>query len=581
MRSYAFAAWLQLGRPFDPGHRDRFRAVAAMHGLTTQCLEGGSMVATRGGFRAGQSSGVILGQLFANGTAKPLLAGAAWNALASKGPARFTREVWGNYIAIGVVHDRPEPIVYRGPFGDVPCFWIVHEGHMVVGSSPALLKAFGAPSPTVDWGEIACFLLATEMRREATCLEGIRELAAGSAIFATDDGPVVAPIWSPWPFAHGTAKLANPAEAAATVADAVDLAVAGRSADVERSVLLLSGGLDSSIVAAALGKAGARFASLNMVTRERSGDERAYARLVAEVTGSKLTERFRSPAALDFHDPTLCELARPSARLFRQPTLAAARELANAFGASVVFDGGGGDNLFCSLQSVAPLLDRLAVEGIGKGLWETAREIALFDDVAVCAVLRKAALRRLRGRVRYRWPIETGLLGPVAEGLAARAGTHPWLEPPVGALPGEAAHVALVLGSLALSEDDSTHDSIRTISPLVAQPVVEAVLRVPSWFWLENGRNRAITRRAFAGRLPAAVLDRHGKGTPTGFVAELIATHRRQIRELLHEGLLASHDIIDGPTVDAYLLSTEPPRDFRFARIMQFIDAERWARSWC
>ena len=136
MRPYAFAAWLPLGRSFDRDDLNRFRTLATTHGLTAQFLDGGSMVATAGGFRAGQSSGVILGQLFANGTAKPLPAGAAWNALASKGPARFTQEVWGNYIAIGVVHDRPKPIVYRGPFGDVSCFWIVHEGHLVVGCRP-------------------------------------------------------------------------------------------------------------------------------------------------------------------------------------------------------------------------------------------------------------------------------------------------------------------------------------------------------------------------------------------------------------------------------------------------------------
>src|SRR3546814_1569831 len=58
-------------------------------------------------------------------------------------------------------------------------------------------------------------------------------------------------------------------------------------------LLLLSGGVDSSIVAACLAHAGCAFDCLTLVTANPSGDERSYARLAAESVGAALVERMR------------------------------------------------------------------------------------------------------------------------------------------------------------------------------------------------------------------------------------------------------------------------------------------------
>ena len=39
--------------------------------------------------------------------------------------------------------------------------------------------------------------------------------------------------------------------------------------------------------------------------------------------------------------------------------------------------GGGGDNVFCALQSAAPVADRLLTDGPGRGFFSTARAIAI------------------------------------------------------------------------------------------------------------------------------------------------------------------------------------------------------------
>lgn len=386
--------------------------------------------------------------------------------------------------------------------------------------------------------------------------------------------------WSPWQFAGGDRAIADPEEAASVVGAAVDGAVAARCGAASGLVLLLSGGLDSSTVAAALARADRPFASLSMVTRQKAGDELVYARAVAAATGTPLTEVMRSTADLDWDDAGPRRSARPSARIFRQPTLAAASRLASELGADTIVDGGGGDNVFCSLQSVVPLLDRLAIEGPGAGAWATAREIALRVGVGMGAVIARAARRRLSGRIAFRWPTDTGFLSEAARAVESEATRHEWLAPPPGALPGQAAHVALVWGAIGLAEDDSTDASVRTISPLVAQPVIEAALRVRSWLWFANGRDRAVIRRALAGRLPAAVVNRTGKGTPAGFMGDVVEDYRGRLRELLLDGLLVRHGIADRAEIEAELASTALTPGNRFSRLLVVADAERWTRVW-
>jgi asparagine synthase (glutamine-hydrolysing) len=301
---------------------------------------------------------------------------------------------------------------------------------------------------------------------------------------------------------------------------------------------------------------------------------------VAEATGAPLTECLRSTADIDWDETTPRRLVRPSARLFRQPTLHAALRRARETGSDTIIDGGGGDDIFCALTSVVPLLDRLAIEGPGRGSWRTARDIALRANVDILTVVAKAARRRLSGRVAFRWPTVADFLSQDTRTLAHDAAAHPWLDPPPGALPGQAAHAALVLDSLGLSEDDSIDPAIRTISPLVAQPVVEAALRVRSWLWFKDGRNRVVIRHALAQRLPAAIVERSGKGTPGGFMGELVEDHRGRLRDSLLGGMLAAHGLVDPVAIEAALAERASIREQRYGQLLILADAERWARLW-
>jgi asparagine synthase (glutamine-hydrolysing) len=578
MTQESLIAFLPRSRTLSDEMRARFHRTTARLGLSAHHSVGDALIATRGPAVRGRAA-VLVGELYdraGNPAAEPAAPGGRLDFAAPLPPGHGC---WGNYLAI--IAGEASHSVVRAPFGDLPCFWIEEQMHVVAATSVALLEACLVARPAVDWRRLAVFMLSPQMRNGATCLEGVRELPAGFSLAVGVDGRVaVFPHWSPWDFAGAADALDSFTEASDIIAGTIDRVVAARCANLHNPVLLLSGGLDSSALAASLARQGRRFSALTMVTRHRSGDERLYARLVAEATGARLTECERSTADVDWDDQTPRGLVRPSARLFRQPTLRAAHRLARETGAGTIIDGGGGDDVFCSLTSVVPLLDRIAIEGLGRGSWRTAREMALRADVAMVTVLAKAVRRRLSGRVAYRWPIAADFLTADARELASCAIAHPWLDPPPGELPGRAAHVALVLDALALSEDDSLDPAMRTISPLVAQPSVEAALRVRSWLWFRDGRNRALIRRGFAPRLPSTVVARSGKGTPGGFVADFVQDHRVTVREMLLGGALVARGIVDQAAIEAALRARAIARDGRLPQLLAILDAERWARLW-
>src|SRR3546814_17286190 len=78
----------------------------------------------------------------------------------------------------------------------------------------------------------------------------------------------------------------------------------------------MSGGLDSSVVCAALAAAGKRFTALTMYADDPSGDERAYARLVATQTPAALLEHRYEVEQIDLSKSGSTHLPRPVGRPF-------------------------------------------------------------------------------------------------------------------------------------------------------------------------------------------------------------------------------------------------------------------------
>lgn len=508
--------------------------------------------------------------------------------LRSTDPEAFARDVatgtaivdrhWGGYIAITAGPDGRIHIV-RSPSVALPCYVATVDDILVVTSDCRLLGISGLSPPRVDPYRLAGFLCAPNLRTAMTALGGVDELLPGYRLRGSPQAWDQQPCWSPWPHATGWAGFADPIEAQRTLRAAIVGSVATELGGSGPKLLSLSGGLDSAIVACAMTEAGIAFKAVNFATRQRTGDERIYARALANHLGFPLIEAEERLDLVDLETSSAAHLPRPCARAFAQS--ADKQQLAlvedrNGAGATFVH-GGGGDSIFAYLRSARPVADAWLDHGLAQAL-RTARDLSVITETSLWETLRGGVRFLAQGRRRYRWPIDTSLLAADIRSLPAGA-RHDWLEPPVDMHPGKVLQVAFTLGIQNRLEGYLREREGPNIAPLLAQPVVETCLRIPTWMWCTGGVNRAVVRAAFADRLPDAILRRTTKGTPGSLLFELVDARRPQIRAMLLEGRLAGAGLVDGSAVEAVL--RQPLLDpVTCNRLTALVDAEAWMASW-
>ena len=557
-------------------------ACARNHGLVAVQETPGSLLLAHPGLRVivPDERGAILGDMFLPGTPGPLAAirpGDWESAVASRG-AYLSRFFWGGFVALFAAAAGDAPAVTRSAFGWLPCFHASRANLTAFASDVGLLIDSGMADGRLDRDGLARHLLATDIRRADTSLRGIQEVRGGSRLSPSAQ-PVRTELWSPWTFATADQQPGDAEEAYRRLRDAAHYCVRERTSGPGRRLLMMSGGLDSSIAAACLVAAGCDVGGLTFVTSNPTGDERGPARRVADHLGIKLAAASCATTDVDITTSAAARLPRPVARSFEQGVQALINRAARDSGAIQVVDGGGGDNIFCTIKSPAPVADCLLGRDGRQHFWKTAASVAELAEASLRTVAWRA-WRRARSRRPYRRLPDMTFLAPAVAQQADAALAHPWLHAPPDVLPGKSVHVALLAPAQGLIEDFDPLADFASHPVLVSQPLIETCPRIPSWLWFDRGYNRAAARHAFAPSLPEATAWRRSKGTPDSFLIELLDTYRTTIRAMLGDGVLAGLGLIDTDQVRAALDDPRPVHGAHFARLMHLADIEVWARGW-
>ncbi|MET3711767.1 asparagine synthase (glutamine-hydrolyzing) [Sphingomonas trueperi] len=523
---------------------------------------------------------VVIGTLFPRrGPARAVtaLSEAARAHLSRSGIAVLLDAWWGAYVGVRSRGGRTE--ILRDPSGALPCYRAEQSGSKLFASDLALLEAASGRRYPVAWEALGRVLYSAGLPTPETALAGIGDLRAGDIVMLDGVAEQTTTGWSPWAFAD----LRDEEDSAATaerLRRVVEHCVAGWASLYRSPLLSLSGGLDSSIVAACLGEAGSGAACLTLYTDDAAGDERTFAQLVCDAVGLPLSEHRYDLDAVDLSRPLGGHLPRPAGRVEAQPYEAAHRALARQIGADAFFTGNGGDNVFGYSHSAAALTDRALHEGPGAGAFATLRDICRQTGAGPLRVTR-AAMRLARQPRGYRWKPNQRFLHPdLVASLVDTPLSHPWLDAPASALPGKAAHIAaLVRAQLTLDSDRS--QMLPVVNPLLSQPIMEACLAIPSWRWRESGRDRAMARTAFANRLPSAIIERRVKGTPDPFCGEIVQRKRAELRAQLLDGQLTHHSILDPGAIEETLRPGRPTTGEENVRLLELANVEAWlgARS--
>ncbi|MGN6279006.1 MAG: asparagine synthase-related protein [Sphingomonas sp.] len=523
--------------------------------------------------------GVIAGTLFARSAPAPttrLEETAARAILGSRGKLLID-QYWGSYVAF-LMDASGNAHVLRDPSGATGCYLAPLERGYLLTSDVRACASLGLIAKTIDWEGVAEHLLWPERRGFRTCITGVRELMPGSRLSIHGHQVSIEQIWVPWRFTSATMRIDDPREAAERVREAVlDTAQAWCGRYV-RPLISLSGGLDSSIVMASMATSAS---AVTISTHEALGDERPYARAVADRCAVALIERELDPGSISPTCSNAAALPRPVSRLFAQGIDRLWRQAIASSDADALFHGGGGDNVFCYLNSSTPYLDCLLAARPMAQRRAVLESLSAMTQVSRWRIRRAALRKMVVDRGRYRWRRHTRMLSRAATSMTNSRQLHPWIEAmPATTLPGKRAHVAALIRIQNYLEAVQPPQSVPVIAPLMSQMVIETCLRISTWLWCRDGINRAVARDAFRDLLPATVVGRRSKGSPAAFDAKVVTAMRPALRALLHDGHLAARGLIDLNAVDQALGEEGPLRGDGYLRVTELVDVEAWLQSW-
>jgi asparagine synthase (glutamine-hydrolysing) len=442
-------------------------------------------------------------------------------------------------------------VLARDAFGKKPLYYAVDGRRLVFGSEIKALLAAGVPAAMNDeaLGEYLAFGYVPTPR---TLFRGIHRLPPASWLVADANGAQEPHAYWDLQFPReGGAQAVSEAEATSRVRELLTEAVRKRLvADVPLG-LLLSGGVDSSAIAALMARLVPGRVKTFTVGFEGNAfyDERAHAAQVARHIGSEHFASLVRPDAAALVETLLHHHDEPFGDSSALPTYLVAQQARRHV--TVAINGDGGDETFAGYDRFhaallaeripAPLrwLIRAAARALPEGpsYHGTLRRIRRFTDKAVLPFDERifawtgffdlGALRAMDGplsadrdRILASYREALGRCrdaGPLSRLLYLNARTY-------------------LLDDLLPKMDRMTMaHGLEARSPLLDRALMEYVAGLPDHLKRRGSRGKVVLKQAVADLLPPGIVERpkHGFGVPLG------DWFRGELRPLLQDVLLS------------------------------------------
>ena len=453
-------------------------------------------------------------------------------------------------------------LLARDRLGQKPLFYAPLGDRIVFGSELKAVLAHPAVSAQIDPTAIGFYLLTGYVPAPGTVYKGIHKLPPACVMEVGPDGPAEPRVY--WRLPETTRDISGP-EAVEAVDDLLTRAVAKRMvADVPLGVLL-SGGIDSSVVTALMCRAAGAGGGVKTFTAgfaEAGFDERPFAAAVARHLGTDHRDLLIGPGDFDLLalvDQLAAQYDEPFADSSALPTYLVCRAAREHV--TVALTGDGGDEAFGGYDRYRAM--RLA-ETMNPGRY-IALKLAAAAVGSFAPHDERSRLRRLvrfadglddippRQYFRYRRLFDPAELPALLERDFAEAihadDAAEWFRDlyEQGEYEDEVAYaqrhdILTYLPDDLLVKTDiaSMAVSLELRSPMLDHEVMALGLSLPVGCKIRRRRTKAVLADAFAPLLPAAVFSRpkRGFGVPID----------RWLREDLLDPLRAT--LLDGPLVD-------------------------------
>jgi asparagine synthase (glutamine-hydrolysing) len=514
------------------------------------------------------------------------------------GPA-FARRLRGMFAVAVWDAPRGRLVLARDPFGIKPLYYRLVDGRLTWASELKALLHDPAVSRDIDLDALEAYLALNAVPSPLSIFREIRKLPAGHVLVWQRDGSGRGPASvriEPYerPAVAMAADLRDePDEAlAAELRDRLrDSVRAHLLADVPVGVLL-SGGLDSSAITAFAAEAATEpVRTFSIGFEERSFDELANARRVAERFGTDHHELVVRPDAADLLPALAAAFDEPFADSSALPTYLVSRLAADHV--KVALSGEGGDELFGGYytyvaDTLAPWLSPVA--RLARPLVErlpTSTGKVSFDYKAKRFV-RSAGLPPLERHVGWKETFSADARDALLDG---RRGADPldlYRErfgrsvgsTRLGRLQDVDLGIYLVDDLLVKVDRASMAHSLETRVPFLDPVVAGLALALPDRLKVRGLSTKRLFRRAVRDLLPREVVD----GPKHGFSIPLAAWMKGPLlplaRDLLSAATLRSHGFFDPDVVGRLIDDHAAGRVDQARPLWNLLTFGLWYEAW-
>jgi asparagine synthase (glutamine-hydrolysing) len=431
---------------------------------------------------------------------------------------------------------RGELLLARDRVGKKPLYWTIHDGALRFASEPRAILQDETVPRTVDYAAIDAFLVNQYVPQDMCAFAALRKLAPASRLQWRPGSEPTIERW--WRLEYAPKQQLGLDEAAERLRAAILEATRLRLRSDVPVGAFLSGGVDSSVVVAAMAQASADpVRTFSVSFPDTPLDEAPYARAVAERWGTRHEELVVEPAtaamlpriAWHFGEPFADPAALPTFQLSevirRQVTVAL-----NGDGGDESFSGYGryrqlaltrpADRLPMGVRRAVAALTARAARRDGKA--PVPRAARLARRLALPPAHRYSDLFRYLGdddrRALYRGELAAAAAGhdPLAHVAAAwdaRAGLGD-----IDRLMAVDLDTYLADDLLAKVDVTSMAQSIEVRSPLLDHELMELAASLPPSLKRRGADAKVALRAAARPWLPDSILDRpkQGFGVPLG-----------------------------------------------------------------
>jgi asparagine synthase (glutamine-hydrolysing) len=444
-------------------------------------------------------------------------------------------------------------VLARDRVGIKPLYYAQHEGLLLFGSEAKTLLAYPGFPRALDLVSLDQYLTYEYVPTPRSIFQGVSKLRPGHAL-AVEDGQVRD--WAYWQLDFTPRPPTRPVEDMAdelwqTLREAVRREL---MSDVPLGVFL-SGGIDSSAVAAAMTELGGDVRSFSIGFEDASFDESAYAQQVAQHLGTRHHQQQLKADQMWELVPALADLLdEPFADPSVIPTFLLSRFAREHV--TVALGGDGGDELFAGYPTLqahrlasyygrlpSPLRDRL-IPGLANRLPVSRRNLSLDFKAKrfVAAATHPPAERHHAWMGAFPPSAKPALLTPAVSEALGDAATFDALEEHVAAARSfdETSRILYLDMKMYLEGDilakvdrASMGCSLEVRVPLLNADLVELATHLPADLKLRRLTRKYLLRKAVAGKLPESIINRPKKG----FGIPVAPWLRRELRSLMQDAL--------------------------------------------